>query len=247
MNKILNIDISTDNKKIILDKILNGQLRRNRFFHIVSLNPEILYLTYKNKLFKEVVRKSQIKIIDGIGVVLAAKILNIKAGERYTGVDLVKDIVSSTLVERLRVVFIGGRDNLAEELADCYNKEYAQNTFFVVQGIKNIKKVKKSENDKIFSIITDIKPHFLFVAFGSPYQEIWLWKNRSKLKGIICMGVGGALDFLYGNVKRAPEFLRKIGLEWLYRLIKQPWRIIRQTRFIKFISLVMKQRLFEAK
>src|SRR4030042_3413453 len=118
---------------------------------------------------------------------------------------------------------IGVKYDLAEELANCYSKKYAQNTFFGIKGIDNIKKVKKTEEDRIFSIITDIKPHFLFIAFGSPDQEIWLWNHRSKLKGIICMGVGGAFDYLIGKVKRPLPFIRNFGLEWLYRLIIQSW------------------------
>jgi N-acetylglucosaminyldiphosphoundecaprenol N-acetyl-beta-D-mannosaminyltransferase len=247
MNKILNIDIPRDNRKTILDKILKGQLPKNTFTHIVSLNPEILYLTYKSKLFKEIVKSAKIKLIDGIGIVIAAQILGIKAGERYTGVDFINDVSSSNKVGRLRLVFLGGRGKLAESLANCYSNKYAQNSFFGLQGIKNIKKIKKSENDKIFSIIAQVKPHFLFVSFGSPFQEIWIWENKSKLKGIICMGVGGAFDFLSGNIKRAPKFIQKIGLEWLYRLLRQPWRIKRQTRLIKFMYLVFKQKMFKSK
>ena len=247
MKKILDIVVPTETKKTILDKILIGLSNKSGFIHIISLNPEILVIAQKNKLFKNVVRKAQIKIIDGIGIVVAAKMLKFKCGERYPGVDLMGDILKSSSVGRLRVVFIGGRDNLAEELANCYSKKYAQNTFFGIKGIENIKKAKKSEEDRIFSIITDIKPHFLFIAFGSPDQEIWLWNHRSKLKGIICMGVGGAFDYLIGKVKRPLPFIRNSGLEWLYRLILQPWRWKRQLRLIEFLSLVLKQKIKNTK
>jgi len=243
-DKILSIDIPNESKKTILEKMLKGQREKTQFTHVISINPEILVIIQKNQLFKDIVNKAQIKVIDGIGVVLAAKILNIKHGERYSGVDIVEDISKRVSVGRLRVVFIGGKDNLAEKLADCYNKKYAQNSFFGIKGIENIKKVKKIEEDRIFSIITELKPHFLFVAFGSPYQEIWLWKNKSKLKGIICMGVGGALDYLTGNIRRPNTIIRNLGLEWLYRLIIQPWRWKRQLRLIKFMYLVFKQKIF---
>jgi len=83
----------------------------------------------------------------------------------------------------------------------------------------------------------------IFVAFGSPAQELWLYKHRGKFKGIVCMGVGQGFDVLSGQVKRAPLLLRKIGLEWLYRLITQPWRWRRQLRLVKFLWLVFKEKL----
>ena len=151
-------------------------------------------------------------------------------------------VVGHSSVGRLRVVLIGGKDKLAESLADCYSHKYPHTTYIGLKGIENIKNPKKSEEDGIFSIITDIKPHLLFVSFGSPYQEKWIWNNRKRLKGIVCMGVGGAFDYLSGVVKRPPFILRKIGLEWFYRLIIQPWRWKRQLRLISFMWLVLKQK-----
>ena len=241
-NKLFGISLPQQSKKDILDKIIKYTLSQNSFVHIVSLNPENIVIAQHDKLFKEIVNKAQIKIIDGVGVVIAAQMLNINVGTRIPGVDLVEDLIKQSSVGRLRVVLIGGKDKLAESLADCYSHKYPHTTYIGLKGIENIKNPKKSEEDGIFSIITDIKPHLLFVSFGSPYQEKWIWNNRKRLKGIVCMGVGGSFDYLSGVIKRPPVVLRKVGLEWFYRLIIQPWRWRRQLRLIKFTWLVLKQK-----
>ncbi len=243
MKKLLGIALPTYTKKDILDKIKKYTLTRSQFIHITSLNPENMVIAQKDKLFKEIVVKSQIKIIDGIGVVLAAKTLSIEAANRIPGVDLVHDLITLSSVERLRVVLIGGKDKLAEDLADCYNRSYPQAKFVGLMGIENIKNIKRTEEEHLFNIITYTKPHLLLVAFGSPYQEKWIWKNKVKFKGIVCMGVGGSFDYLSGKIARPLPIIQKYGFEWLYRLIIQPWRLKRQLKLFEFAWYVIKEKL----
>ena len=125
----------------------------------------------------------------------------------------------------------------------CYQKKYPQAKFFGVQGIKDISNVYEKENKEIFSIVTEAKPNLVLVAFGSPSQEKWLWTHRDKFSGCVCMGVGQGFDVYGGLVKRSPVWIQKIGMEWFYRLITQPWRWRRQLRLIKFSVLLIKQKL----
>lgn len=243
-NNLFDITIPTDSKKDILEKIKKVVKTDHSFFHIVSLNPEILVIARENKKFKKVVRSAQMRIIDGIGVVLACRSMRIKHGERLAGVDLMKELIWLAGKLCLRVLFIGGNDSLANKLADCYQREYPQAKFFGLEGIKNIKNPQKEEEEKIFSIVSHIKPHLVFVAFGSPDQELWIERHKNLFKNTIVMGVGGAFDFLAGAIPRAPKLLRILGLEWLFRLIIQPWRFKRQIRLIKFIFLVLKEKFF---
>jgi len=90
--------------------------------------------------------------------------------------------------------------------------------------------------------IEKVKIDILFVAFGAPNQEKWIWENLPKIPVKVAMGVGGAFDYISGSVQRAPEFLRNLGLEWFFRLIKEPWRIKRQLIGGKFFLMVLKQR-----
>ncbi len=241
--KLLKIDLESLSKKQILEKTVKSLQQPDGFFHIVSINPENMVVAQKNAEFKKVIDTAQIKIIDGVGVIVAGKLLGVPLGERITGVDLMKELIAIAHRMRLRVLLLGGRPNLANSLANCYQKNYPQADFRGVQGVKNIKNPDSFDEKEIFHIVSAFKPHLVFAAFGSPEQELWLARHKDQFKGMVCMGVGGSFDFLSGEVKRAPLFLRKIGLEWLYRLVNQPWRWKRQLRLIEFVELVLRQRL----
>ncbi|MEX2144803.1 MAG: WecB/TagA/CpsF family glycosyltransferase, partial [Candidatus Spechtbacterales bacterium] len=105
-----------------------------------------------------------------------------------------------------------------------------------------LSKGKKIHNTKYIIPNTDV----LFVAFGSPKQEIWIKNNLKNLPVTVAMGVGGAFDMISGKVKRAPVFIRSLGLEWLFRLIIQPWRIKRQLRLLEFVFLVLREKISPA-
>ena len=134
---------------------------------------------------------------------------------------------------------IGGRENLALGLSNCYNDQLPEAKFKGVQGIVDIKNPTKDEEGKISLIVTAYKPHIVFVAFGSPDQELWIERHRKMFSHCVVMGVGGSFDYLSEKVIRPPVFIQKIGLEWLFRLFHQPWRWKRQMRLLKFLWLVI--------
>lgn len=240
---ILEVRLVLRSRQDILEQIKKYIEKPSGFFHIVSINPENLISSQENLEFKKVIEAGQIQLIDGVGVVIAGKILGFEL-ERFTGVDLMQELMKLANTLRLRVVLIGGKQNLAIQLAECYSRSYPKAKFFGLEGIKNIKNPLASEEKNILSIVSQFKPHLLFAAFGSPDQELWLDRHKSHLTGIVCMGVGGAFDYLAGVVPRAPKFLRLIGLEWLFRLTIEPWRWRRQLRLLKFSWLVFLSLLF---
>ncbi|MDO8609633.1 MAG: WecB/TagA/CpsF family glycosyltransferase [bacterium] len=185
------------------------------------------------------VRTAQICILDGVGIVLAARYHNIPLGERITGVDLMSDLITQAGNMRLRVLLIGGRPNLALSLSKCYQDKYSEAKFFGTMGFKDIQHPTKTEEAEILAIVRRNKPHMILAAFGSPWQELWLARHSKEFKGIVCMGVGQGFDVAGGLVKRAPVLIQNIGLEWLYRLIAQPWRWRRQLRLFKFMWLII--------
>ncbi len=239
---LLGIRLNNQSKKDILEKIKKYIEEPAGFFHIVSLNPENLIIAQENLEFKKVLETAQIKLIDGVGIVLAGRLLKIEAGERVAGVELMEELIKLAGKRRLRVLLIGGRGKLADDLANCYQKKFPEAKFLGLEGIKNIKNPSETEEKKIFSIVSDFKPHLVFVAFGSPEQELWLARHHRQFVGVVGMGVGGAFDFLAGKVPRAPAFIRRLGMEWLFRLLVQPWRLRRQVRLVKFLWLILKER-----
>jgi len=244
MKPWVEVTIDNDSKKKVLEKILKYWNNPNEFFHIVSLNPENIVIAQNDSVYKTVLNDSNVRLNDGIGIVVASRLLGINIGSRLTGVDLIKELVKVAGKKRFHVLLIGGEAKLAESLAKCYQQQYPEAIFVGVQGIKNISSIHEKENEEILSIVTDLKPSLVLVAFGSPFQEKWLWKNRDKFKNCVCMGVGQGFDVEGGRVLRAPVWIRKIGMEWFYRLFTQPWRWRRQMRLIKYIYLVMKQKMF---
>jgi len=242
-NKILGITIIPETKSTVLEKIIKYIKNPTGFLHTISLNPENLVIATENDLYKKIVETGQIKIVDGIGVVLAGRLLSVEVGERVTGVGLMDELIKRAPDRRLRVLMIGGKENLALRLAQCYSDQFPEAKFNGLQGIGDIKNIKKGEEAKIFSIVAAYKPQLVFIAFGSPDQELWIERHKKKFTGCVIMGVGGAFDYLSSNVERAPVFIQKLGLEWFYRLLNQPWRWKRQLRLIKFIWLVIKQKV----
>lgn len=241
-NEMFDITINRQSKKEVLEQIKKYISSPKGFCHIVSLNPENIVVTQENSEFKRIVKTAQIKIIDGIGVVLAAQMLHIKAGDRITGVELMEELVRIAQMMRLRVLLIGGKRNLAKHLSECYNMNFPEASFKGIEGIADITNPKKNEENSIFSIVSQFKPHIVLVAFGSPAQELWLDRHKDKFSKIVCMGVGGSFDYLSGEITRPAKVIRSLGLEWLYRLITQPWRWKRQLRLIKFIKLVIQEK-----
>ena len=142
----------------------------------------------------------------------------------------------------LRVVLIGSQANLALKLAQCYTRSYPEATFIGIEGYKNKENPTADEEAHIIRIVRDTRPHFVFVAFGSPFQELWIDTHKKLLYNSVCMGVGGAFDYLSGASKRPPKLIRTMGFEWFYRLIRQPWRSSRQlTRLPLFAGMILKE------
>ncbi|QQS44677.1 WecB/TagA/CpsF family glycosyltransferase [Candidatus Roizmanbacteria bacterium] len=212
------------------------------FCHIVSLNPENVMIAQHDEEFRNILSQGDIQIVDGVGIALGGSILGIEVGERVTGVDLMEIMLKNTKEGGLHVLLLGGKSNVADDLAKCYQKKYSNIFFKGIEGISNIQAPKTDEERRIFSIVADYRPQIIFAAFGSPWQEKWFWAHKDKFKGIVCMGVGGGFDFALGKISRAPAWVRTIGMEWLFRLLKQPWRAKRQMRLFRYILLLIKAR-----
>lgn len=240
--KLLGIPLPESSQHEVLEQIEKYMSDSQAFIHVVSLNPENIIITYEDKEFKKIVLSAQISIIDGAGIVVASQILGIPSGDRFTGVDLMEKLMKMAYENSLSVGLIGAQGNLAHEIAKCYNQIHGQNLAFGTEGFSDIQNPTEEEKEALFSIVAVRRPRLLFVAFGSPWQEKWIYENRASLQGVICVGVGGAFDYIGGRVKRPHSAVRTLGLEWFYRLITQPWRWRRQLRLVKFGWLVFQQR-----
>ncbi|HZJ18178.1 MAG TPA: WecB/TagA/CpsF family glycosyltransferase [Patescibacteria group bacterium] len=237
--KLLGVDITIGEKKEILEYIIRGLEKLDEKYYVVTPNPEILVIADRDPYYKKVLNNAKVALPDGIGVIIASKLLGFGLKDRVTGVDLMKSLCMLVSEKPITIGLLGAGPGVAELAAECLTKKYP--------GLKVV--LAKEEWDKYNVKLRLNKTNknerridILFVAFGSPKQEIWIYENLNKLPIGVAIGVGGAFDFISGKVRRAPLFLQKIGLEWLFRLITQPWRIKRQFSLIKFIALVIFER-----
>ncbi len=226
---ILGVGLTNATNQEVLEYIIRSIENFKKKLFIVTPNPEFLVLANKNPTFKNILNRADLASADGIGVIIAGKFLGKSLKERFTGIELVESLCEMVAEKPITVGFLGGRAHVAEKTAECLQKRYpGLKVSFVREEWPNGEKKK-----------ADI----LFVAFGVPKQEFWINENLDKIPVKIAIGVGGAFDYISGNVKRAPVWMQNIGLEWLFRLILQPWRIKRQLSLLKFIWLVIKEKL----
>ncbi len=228
MNKniILGVGISNASSDKILEFLLKGLQKEGQKLFVVTPNPEMLVLASKNLKFRSILNSASLALPDGIGVIWAGKILSKNFAEKVTGVEMMKKLCQRAADYSLTVGLLGGGPKIAERTAECLLREYPKLKIVFTAS-------EWRENKKI-----DI----LFVAFGAPKQEIWISDNLKNLPVKLVMGVGGAFDYLSGTVVRAPEWVRKAGFEWLFRLVVQPWRLKRQLALLQFIYLVLREK-----
>ncbi len=234
-------------------QIVKGWLKKEGKYYIVTPNPEIIVMAQKDEEFKNILNKANLSIPDGIGLKLSGDIVC-----NTPGIDLLESIIKMAADLGYTTGFLGGRDTVAEKSAECLKKKYPKLKVSFASsageidndgnemGVLNhesrmMNQEKKQKKHNSLFIIPD--SDILFVAFGPPKQEKWIAKNLDKIPVKLAMGVGGAFDFLSGKVPRASVWIRKMGLEWLFRLIIQPWRIKRQLSLIKYIWLLLLDRM----
>ncbi len=191
-------------------------------------NSEIILYASNNPDFMTKLNSADLTIADGIGVVYAAKMLNKPLKERVAGYDLVCRLFKDMAAQGKSVYLFGSKPGVAEEAAKTIT---ANNPGIVIAGTSD--GYFKDENP-IIEKINEAKPDLLMVCLGFPKQEEWIYNNRGRLNARLVIGAGGSLDVLAGTVIRAPKFFCDHGLEWFYRLIKQPWRFVRMLALPKF-------------
>ncbi len=241
-NIILDVGITNATKQDILEYILKTLEEKKKPYFIVTPNPEILVFSHKHKSFQTVLNTARLGLPDGVGVTMAGKILGKPFKERITGTDLVDALCKESIKKPITVGFLGGRQNVAEKTAECLSKKYP-GLKVGFAGPEWPASTLKNPSSTFHHLPSSID--ILFVAFGFPRQEQWMAEHIGRVPARVMIGVGGAFDYISGRLTRAPGFLRTLGLEWLYRLVRQPWRIKRQLALLEFVILILRERITE--
>ncbi|MFA6422566.1 MAG: WecB/TagA/CpsF family glycosyltransferase [Candidatus Buchananbacteria bacterium] len=229
---LLGVKIDKINFNEVINRIADF-LNSSRQMWIATVNAEIVLLAQKYLQFKKVLNEADISTCDGSGPMWASSFLNKEKLTRATGADLVKNLLEMSraknpLISNAKYFLLGGNEGIAETVAKKYSnsnivgynsggKLHFENNKWILE-----------KNDKIISEINQSGANILIVAFGMRKQETWIAQNLKQMPNInVAIGVGGTLDFLSGKIKRAPKVFRKLGIEWLYRLIQEPKRFKR--------------------
>lgn len=205
---------------------------------IVTANPEIVMYADGHPEYKSIVQAADLVVPDGIGIVIASKILNNPIQERVAGFDLTVRLLELGNKRKWRIYLLGGKPETNQKAVENIRSNYPQlqiagshHGFFDWQDPTVTEEIKAAN------------PNIVFVALGFPKQEKWIFENLPQFSKGLFIGVGGSIDVLAGEVKRAPLFWRRLNLEWFYRLLMQPTRWKRMLALPKFLGKMIKIKL----
>lgn len=249
---ILGFQLFSSHKSDLLKKIQIHLSSKNDCLVIFTPNAEQLVQTEQNPKFNRYLQQADLLIPDGISLVWSSRLLSWKGkscsiAERIAGVDLVQDLLQLAKQQELRCLVVGGEgyQNLLSSSKQTGDNFWQLRPYlFWTPGYQNIQRPTKKEERVLESGIKQLKPDIVFAAFGAPWQEAWIIEHLQFLNNQdakLAMSVGGAFDLILGKLKRAPAWMRSLGLEWLYRLIQEPWRWKRQLRLVKFVKMLLNQ------
>ncbi|MAG35426.1 MAG: acetylglucosaminyldiphospho-UDP acetyl-beta-D-mannosaminyltransferase [Dehalococcoidia bacterium] len=203
---------------------------------IVTPNPEFVILAQRSTAFREALWQSDLAIPDGGGLLLASRLLGLRLREQVRGTDLAYELVRRARKEGWRVFLLGAGPGVA---ADAAARLRSLNPGVSIVGAYGGISAKAGDPDTRAAVNGAGRVDLLLVAYGAPAQELWMARNLDTLDVGVAMGVGGVLDYMAGRVRRAPPMIRAAGLEWLFRLVMQPWRWRRQVSLVVFSRLVL--------
>lgn len=228
--KILGVRIDNVDMKTAIDNAVTG-MEASEPFVIVTPNSEIVVKANEEKELLEFIENAGMVVPDGIGLVIGSKLVKQPLSQRVTGIDLMYNLLEYAAKNDKKVYFVGGKPGVAQKAAELMIDKYeglkvcgTSHGYFKGLHTGNL---GHQEELEVIARIKEAKADMVFVAFGAPKQEYFIDTYKSELGAKLLMGVGGSLDVMSGNVQRAPEKYQKVGMEWLYRLVKEPWRIKR--------------------
>lgn len=213
--------------------IIKGYLHSSHNHLIVTVNPEFILTAKKDKKFQDILNSADLALPDGFGLILAAATCGHRL-KRHTGADLTEDLIKYSQKHNLPVAIINWQSGLLSrrELSRGLHQKYPHLNY-LIEDIARSGQLGRRQAKRLALF----KPMIIFSTLGAPWQEYFLDKERHTWPSCrLMMGVGGSFDFLLGSIKRAPKIWRKLGLEWLWRLGQQPWRLKRIWRAVVVFS-----------
>lgn len=210
---------------------LESHRKQGRFTHLITANALMLLELERDAELRRVFEEAELVVPESSGLACAAALKGIRPLERIPGIDLMQMLCSEAARREWSVFLLGAKPGVTARAAANLGKKYP--------GIKIAGTAhgyfNPAEEKDLLQKIQDAKPDLLFVGLNAPGQEKWIRKNAASFGAACAMGVGGSFDVLAGNLRRAPLFFQKAGLEWLFRLAQEPWRLRRMVKLPVFL------------
>jgi N-acetylglucosaminyldiphosphoundecaprenol N-acetyl-beta-D-mannosaminyltransferase len=204
---------------------------------VATVNPEFVMRARRDPAFARVLESADLCLPDGAGVVWAARRKGCAIDAPVTGTDLIAPLAALCAQRGWRMFLLGAGEGVASELAAQLRRDNPGLEVAAYAGSS-----ESSADEATASVVAHHAPQVLLVAFGAPKQELWIDRVGRRLQVPVAIGVGGAFDYLTGRVSRAPQWMRSAGLEWSYRLVRQPWRLRRMAVLPAYAFRVLAER-----
>lgn len=238
--KLLNVNVSTGRYEEFVTKIIEASEAKIGIYACVA-NVHMLVEANNNKDFENILNQAAIVTPDGQPLTWAFKWLHGIKQERVAGMDLLPDLITQATSKKISVFFYGGTNELLTRAKAFLNKEHPN---LIIAGFLSppFRNLSNQENEQIIKQINDSGAHLVFVILGCPKQEKWMAFAHGKVNAVT-IGVGGALPVFIGEQKRAPMWMQDAGLEWVFRLMQEPRRLVRRYAVTNtyFIYLILKE------
>lgn len=253
--QVLGVNITLNSKEEILSVIKEylhqgSDAVKHSPFVIATPNPEQMVLANRDKSFRLILNRADVALPDGIGVVFALRFLRSLSVLRIAGSDFFSDLVRLAHNEHAMIACIGGRHDTAHTALSILTSSYVDLHGWSEEEkeFTRVDDVKTTSMEKIVRRIIDSQTRIVFVGLGAPKQEVYIDTLKKHLVArhagrVVLMSVGGTLDMVAGVTPRAPRGIQRMGLEWLYRLIREPWRWRRQLQLLRFLYLVFREKI----
>ena len=234
---ILGIPIHDVTPSETLD-LIGGYVTEKTPHQICTVNPEFIMTAQNDAEFRRVLNQSTLNTPDGVGVLWAARRRGQRFRERVGGSDLVAQIADRAAVTGWKIFLLGAAEGVAVQAAVKLQQRYP--TINIVGTFAGSPAF--DQEDSIVARIQSAAPDILLVAYGAPRQDKWLARNLARTGAAVGIGIGGSLDHIVGKQKRAPKWVQRLWLEWLYRLIQEPRRWRRQLALPRFVWRILAER-----
>lgn len=241
--KLLNIEVDNLTMSETIEKI-DELIQSNKNSYIVTPNVDHIVKLETDEEFKKVYKDASLILTDGMPLVWISKLKKMPIKEKISGSDLFPKVCELAAQKDYKVFLLGAAPGVADQAASNLKKKFSGlqvvGTYSPSFGFENNPK----EINKIIRIINDVKPDILAIGLGAPKQEKFIYNYKEKLNVPISLAIGASIDFEAGNIKRAPKWMQNIGLEWFYRLLKEPKRMFKRYLVddLKILKLIIKYR-----